>query len=58
MAKKCKHQNIIITYKSRYKIPMGWNKLMEGKDIELSKYFIREIEEGIFCEDCGKDLDE
>jgi len=56
MSKKCKHQNIIITYKSRYNVPMGWDKLQEQDDIELSKYFIEEIEEGIFCEDCGEYL--
>ena len=56
MPKKCPHQNIIITYKSRYLIKEGWTKLIEKDDVDLGKYFIEETEEGIFCEDCGNYL--
>jgi len=58
MPEKCKHKNIIITYKSRYEIPIGWAKLMEKDSADLSKYIIDEKEDSIFCEDCGKYLDE
>jgi len=56
--KECRHKNIIITYKSRYTIPQGWEKLQEQDDIDLSDYcdeYCRE--ESVFCEDCGTYLD-
>jgi len=56
--KKCKHKHIIITRKSRYNIPQGWNKLMEQEDSDLADYFINEDETAIFCEDCGEYLNE
>jgi len=55
--KKCLHKNIIITYKSRFEIPCGYEKESEKEDFDLGKYFIEETEESIFCEDCGDYLD-
>ena len=58
MAEKCKHQNIIITYKARHFIPEGWTKLMEKDDIDLAESFIEEKQVSVFCEDCGKEIEE
>ena len=54
--KDCKHQNIVITYKSEYFVPQGFERLWESKDMDLGKYFLRETTAEIVCRDCGKVL--
>ena len=56
MSEKCKHKNIIITYKSRYYFPEGFEKTWEKDDLDLGKNFVSEKMVFIFCEDCGKIL--
>ena len=58
MSKECPHKNIIITYKARYYIPEGWTELIKKDDIDLGKNFIEEKQVRVFCEDCGKIIEE
>lgn len=56
--KKCKHKNIIITIKEKYTIPNGYFSEVEEDDCDLGKFFIEAEQTSIFCEDCGKYLEE
>ena len=56
MPKKCKHKNILITYKSRYYLPEGFEKTWEKDDLDLGENFVNEKMVSIFCEDCGEVL--
>jgi len=59
MSKKCKHQNIIITTKTRYFIKQGWDKLMEQENVDLEEYRVENADESVvFCEDCGEYLED
>lgn len=58
---KCKHKNIIMTNKSYYSIPEGFNKLLDivdEKDFDISEYLRKQEQSSIFCEDCGEYLDD
>lgn len=57
----CKHKNIIITEKSSYCFPKGWEDFEESEDFgkhDISKYFIRGIEYRVYCEDCDTVLED
>lgn len=58
MNKECQHKNIIITYKSRFKIPNGYTEEIEKENFDLGEYFIEETCGSMFCEDCGETLEE
>jgi len=55
--KNCKHQDIIITTKTRYYIPKGWEWLWEQEDKDLADFCVEEEQTETFCQDCGRCLE-
>jgi len=55
---ECKHTNIIIRCETYYKIPQGWEKLMEEENIDMEDYRVNHFHTVDICQDCGKILEE
>jgi hypothetical protein len=54
----CKHKNITIHTVESYKIPKGWNWLVQQDNIDMEDWVsIPSEEEKVFCDDCGKTLE-
>lgn len=54
----CKHINIVIREETYYRIPQGWEELMEQQDIDMEDYRIGYSHTVHICQDCGKILQE
>ena len=53
----CKHTNVI-TQETYHKIPQGWEKLMQEREIDMEDYRMNHFRTVHVCQDCGKILEE